>query len=32
MIAMMESRVGVLRQLVEDADAWIADPAGDENE
>jgi hypothetical protein len=32
MVAMMESRVSVLRQLVEDGDAWIEDAASDADE
>ena len=32
MVAMMESRVGVLRELVDDDSAWIADAAGDDGE
>ncbi|MFT4512400.1 MAG: hypothetical protein ACI89X_003388 [Planctomycetota bacterium] len=31
-VAMMESRVSVLRELIDDEEAWIADPAGDEND
>jgi hypothetical protein len=32
MVAMMESRVGVLRELVDDNEAWLADATGDESE